>query len=364
MNYHQLEKLISVARWILQSKDRHLFQRLYSMNTNAAKLHGLRPQASTRERKQIPVPLTRTFYLTLVKIFTLLLDNFELFDELPPEKREYALTVVTDANRAAGVGHVYDELHKQSRTVHTGLQLLHEPTTPQIDTTFKFSATDEAETLYYTLQTCVEIENPPQGAQMHVIGDNEGNQVLLQKRKPSRNPFLTKVLDKIHHLTDAQGWKMTYTWMSRAEKLIKQVDSDGRLPMFEPQPQLLHQLHTRLGLPVICLNITEALPQWPRFPTPAWWAQFQPQNDHTVVLFALPPQLTAQAVDFIAYTFRTCPYLALLGIPTTKKYRLKHIFTGPFLTFALVKKNFKQIHKTHKIKYIVGVPFQCKSLSF
>ena len=362
MNYHELEKLISLARWVLQSKDRHMFQRLYNLNTQAAKKHQLRPQDSTRERKQVPVELTRDFYLVLVKIFHLLIENFKLFETLPVEHSEFALTVVTDANRAMGVGHVYSELHQEPRILHTSLPLQHEITMPNTTTAIKFSGTDEAETLFQTLQSCADVEKLPRNAALNVLGDNEGVQVLLQKRKPSRNLFLTKILDKIHLLTDQHEWRMTYTWMTRAHHLIKKADQDGRLPPFLPQRKFLQRIEQDFNVEIYCPNIIEQLPQWPSFPIPAWWDMFLPTEDTTIVLFLLPPQLTNQAIDFIAHTFTTCPYRALLGLPITRKYRLTKIFSKSYKSYSIVPRNFQQLHKTHHVKYAIGQPHQPRLL--
>ena len=77
-----------------------------------------------------------------------------------------------------------------------------------------------------------------------------------------------------------------------------------------------------------------------------------------MVLFMEPPQLTNQAIDFVAQSFATCPYQALLGLPITRKYRLKKIFSNSYRSFAIVQRNFQQLHKTHHVKYAIDQPHQ------
>ena len=151
---------------------------------------------------------------------------------------------------------------------------------------------------------------------------------------------------------------MTYSWMTRAHHLIKKTDKDGSLPPFQPQQKFLKRVEEEFNVKIYCQNIIEQLPQWPYLPIPAWWEMFTPPDKDIVVLFMLPPQLTSQAIDFMGHSFSTCPYQALLGLPITRKYRLKNIFSNSYRSFAIVPRNFQQVHKTHHVKYAIGQPHQ------
>ena len=130
----------------------------------------------------------------------------------------------------------------------------------------KNSMVDEEVGLLSTFKHFAKIEAPPPNTTVCTIQDNQGLVKLLNKRKKSRNGYVTQVLHQIYDLIDQQAWKVDFIWQRRTAMFMKAADKQGRLPLVCPTARLLTCLQKTHGGQLYLPDVTDKIPVWPCFP--------------------------------------------------------------------------------------------------
>ena len=225
-------------------------------------LHNFKPDAPLYVRRKITFPVTRQVLQTMTEIVLQILHNVQTWRVSVPKVTDVEWVVATDSNPAQAAGHIYSckDLVTSTYSHTQSLWLQHKTSAPKNADSYKNSMVDEATGLLSTFKHFVKVEAPQPNTTVCAIQDNEGLVKLLNKRKKSRNGYVTEVLHQIYELIDRQGWKVEFMWQRRTSVFMKAADQKGRLPLVYPTARLFACLMKTHGGPFYVPKVTDKVP--------------------------------------------------------------------------------------------------------
>ena len=357
-SYHQVEQLVSMCRWCLQTPITHILDLLYDLMKVQRLQHNITFDSPTKVRKRAIFPVSTRLLHSITEVMLHLLNKVQTFKDPTPTLQEFDWTLAPDSNPAVAAGHVYaaENLKKPKHVVSTPLWLQHQASRPESMHAYKNSMLDESQGVLVTLRELEAKESPPENTRIKTFGDNEGLVSLLQRRKKSRNSYVTTVLHKIYNFIDRKNWWVEFEWRRRTDHYMKLIDRQGRLPTVHPTLRLLTTIQQKHNTKLFVPEITDVVPTWPAFPTSEFWKKFSPPTSQHKTLFLFPVQLTIQAIEMLLISFQTCPFEVLVGGPAARFGRVRKLLQPTVTRHALTAANFKHLKKKTHLKYFIGPP--------